>query len=276
MASNEALMVVFWLIGSSFFLLGTSIRLADDQDHRNEEDLVSAACNRTFYVDICVSSIRSDPRSSTISDLKGLADVALNVTFMHGMETLDYIKHLNSNSPAVSYRSGCLRDCAEVYADAVQSLQDTVHLLRIRDFEKVNTLVSAAMTDSDTCEDGFNEVLDDAEGVSPLIQRNQYFSKLCISFLPPSPSSLFSSTITVQSSISEFVLSSTITVQSPFFHHHRPRLRRQPQDSVDMSTRVLGFQLKVVESTGDNYEDFDGSRKALATRRTYFSQDLRW
>ncbi|KAI9192700.1 hypothetical protein LWI28_026769 [Acer negundo] len=183
MASREALMVVFWLIGSSFFLLGTSIRLADDQDHRNEEDLVSAACNRTFYVDICVSSIRSDPRSSTISDLRGLADVALNVTFVHGMETLDYIKHLNSNSPAASYRSRCLRDCAEVYADAVQSLQDTVHLLRIRDFEKVNTLVSAAMTDSDTCEDGFNEVLDDAEGVSPLTQRNQYFSKLCSNFL---------------------------------------------------------------------------------------------
>ncbi|KAK1550086.1 hypothetical protein Q3G72_013475 [Acer saccharum] len=183
MASSEALMVVFWLIGSSFFLLGTSIRLADDQDHRNEEDLVSAACNRTFYIDICVSSIRSDPRSSTISDLKGLADVALNVTFVHGMETLEYIKHLNSNSPAVSYRSGCLRDCAEVYEDAVQSLQDTVHLLRIRDFEKVNTLVSAAMTDSDTCEDDFNEVLDDAEGVSPLTQRNQYFSKLCSNFL---------------------------------------------------------------------------------------------
>ena len=49
MSSSEALMVVFWLIGSSFFLLGTSIRLADDQDHRNEEDLVSAACNIVHF-----------------------------------------------------------------------------------------------------------------------------------------------------------------------------------------------------------------------------------
>ncbi|KAK4853909.1 hypothetical protein QYF36_016305 [Acer negundo] len=78
------------IITLSFIVLITIITgaLVDDQDHRNEEDLVSAACSRTFYVDICVSSIRSDPRSSTISDLRGLADVALNVTFVLGMETL--------------------------------------------------------------------------------------------------------------------------------------------------------------------------------------------
>ncbi|KAL5786502.1 hypothetical protein ACOSQ2_008894 [Xanthoceras sorbifolium] len=177
-------------MSSSLFLQGTSIRLADDHRHHDEEDLVSTACNRTLYVDVCVSSLRSDPRSSTVSDIRGLADVALVISIENGMETLAYIKHLNSNNngnnitgrqdPAASYNSGCLRDCAELYEDAAQSLQESVHHLRIRYFEKVNMLVSAAMTDSETCEDGFKEV---AEDVSPLTQRNLYFYKLCSNFL---------------------------------------------------------------------------------------------
>ncbi|KAK0601422.1 hypothetical protein LWI29_024184 [Acer saccharum] len=38
---------------------------------------------------------------------------------------------------------------------------------------------------------------------------------------------------------------------------------------------IDGDNCEVVDGTGDNYEDFDGSHKTPATRRTDFSQDLR-
>ncbi|KAJ0031883.1 hypothetical protein Pint_13601 [Pistacia integerrima] len=152
MASRKALneLIASFCLLSSFVLLGTSTRQINQQ-----RDLVSFACNNTLYVEECLSSLRSEPLNET-SDLRGLASIALNLSIAHGEET------------------------KEEYADAVQNLEDSVHALRIRYYDKVNTLVSAAMTDSDTCEDCFGET---EERESSLTERNQYFHKLCSNFL---------------------------------------------------------------------------------------------
>lgn len=171
MNSNTALNTII-----TIFYLTSNVLLT-----QGDQDLVSKACNRTTYIDLCVSSLRSDPRSSTASEVKELAEIALNVSIANGIETLTYIKELRSSGGGG--RCGlCLRDCLEEYEDAVASLEDSVHQLRIRGFKKVNVLVSAAMTGSDTCEDGFVEV-SSSGGVSPLTQRNQLFYRLCSNFL---------------------------------------------------------------------------------------------
>lgn len=173
MASRKVLseVIASFCLLSSFVLLGTSTRQINQH-----QDLVSFACNNTLYVEECLSSLRSDPLSET-SDLRGLASIALNLSIAHGEETKGYIDDLKSKNGS---ESRCLNDCTEEYADAVQNLEDSVHALRIRYYDKVNTLVSAAMTDSDTCEDCFGEI---EEGESLLTERNQYFLKLCSNFL---------------------------------------------------------------------------------------------
>ncbi|KAJ8750753.1 hypothetical protein K2173_015934 [Erythroxylum novogranatense] len=118
----------------------------------NGEDLVSTACNHTLYVELCESSLRSDPRSKTW-DLQGLASIALNINIANGVRTRDRIHSLKSTADNKTL-SG-VNVCSEEYSDAVQNLQEAIGALRNRSFDSVNTLVSSAMTDSETCEEGF-------------------------------------------------------------------------------------------------------------------------
>ncbi|XXG81578.1 hypothetical protein AAC387_Pa09g2175 [Persea americana] len=141
------------------------------------QDLILATCKETLYVEVCVSSLGSDPRSRG-ADLEGLGAIALDLTMVHGSETISQMKRLNGqkNVKRDAYMAGCLRDCIEEYSDAVEDLRQSADAIKEKMYDTVNDMVSGAMTDSDTCEEAFNE----RPGyVSPLTERNQYFYKLC-------------------------------------------------------------------------------------------------
>jgi len=172
---QSLLALVFMIISSAF--LGTSIRL-QIAGKDGIRDLISATCNHTLYFEMCVSALRSDPRSQT-SDLVGLANIALNISIAHGSETLAFLKVLKSNAGNDTQLSGILSECTEEYIEGTENLEEAIHALRIRSFDDMNTLVSTAMTDSDTCEQGFKEM----NRSSPLTDKNESFSKLCSIFL---------------------------------------------------------------------------------------------
>lgn len=77
--------------------------------------------------------------------------------------------------------SRCLRDCEEEFSEAIENLQDSKEALANGDCDKVDTLVSAAMSDAETCEDGFKDLQqsEDNYSTSALTQRNRHFSELC-------------------------------------------------------------------------------------------------
>ncbi|KAM7277418.1 hypothetical protein ACFE04_019284 [Oxalis oulophora] len=110
------------------------------------QDLISIACNGTIYVDLCQTTLRSDPKSKT-SDLNGLANIALNSTLQFGISTLSYI---GKYSKSISNK--CLiGDCKQVYTQAIGDLQDGIVDLQIKNYGAVNSMVLAAMTDAGTC-----------------------------------------------------------------------------------------------------------------------------
>lgn len=148
----------------------------------SKEDLVSTTCKKTLYFNLCISSLRSDPRSES-SGLDGLAVIALNLSIGKGVDMLSYINYLKSElaSNGSPLMSSYLGDCLAVYSDAVQNLQDSVQALNDKSFDTLRSLVSAAMTDSETCEDGFKEMMGSIS--SPLSEQNKYFSRLCSNFL---------------------------------------------------------------------------------------------
>ncbi|KAJ1418764.1 Pectinesterase inhibitor domain [Sesbania bispinosa] len=112
-----------------------------------------------------------------------LAEIALNLSKTYATKTLSCVYELKSsaaNGTNSSYTSRCLSDCEEEYSEAIDNLQDSEEALANGDYDKVDTLVSAAMSDAETCEDGFKDMLSDDNGsTSPLTERNRYFSELC-------------------------------------------------------------------------------------------------
>ena len=179
-ACNEILALIF-LVGYLPFTSASSRLLVVLGNTADQEDLVSSTCKKTLYFQVCVSSLRSNPQSQT-SDLRGLAVISLNLSIANGVNTLSYISHLKSEAAYNGSQSmlGYLSDCIDVYSDAIQNLQDSVQALNDKSYDTLQSLVSAAMTDSETCEDGFKEMKGSS---SPLTEQNQYFSQLCSNFL---------------------------------------------------------------------------------------------
>ncbi|GMH04131.1 hypothetical protein Nepgr_005970 [Nepenthes gracilis] len=172
------LLAVLLLINFSSKLGSCSRPLSLDQA---AEDLLDLACNHTLYSDICVSSLRSDPRSKT-SDLKGLAGIALDLSIAQGRGILSRVQKLSSGTSSnySDRASESFADCVNEYSDALEDLSETISALREGSCDTLNVLVSGAMTSGQTCEDSLE---DSSERISPVANDSQYFYKLCSNLL---------------------------------------------------------------------------------------------
>lgn len=171
------------------FLISCFVLLSQCANTEAGEDLVTETCKHTLHFQACVSSLRSVPSSNT-TDLKGLAEIALNVSTTEAIKTLSYVHDLKSSDDGDTNNkngmSSSLNDCDEQYSEAIQNLKDSVEALANGDYNKVNALVSAAMTNAETCQNGFEEMLgddNDSTSTSTLTQNNRYFSELCSNVL---------------------------------------------------------------------------------------------
>ncbi|KAF5205477.1 Pectinesterase inhibitor domain containing protein [Thalictrum thalictroides] len=140
-------------------------------------DLVLTTCSHTLYCNLCLSSLQSDPRSGT-ADLKGLAVVALDICNAHAAHMISHVNELKSqkNTTYPPYIFSCLNDCINEYQEATGNLEEAAQALNNNSYSSVNAFTTAAMTDSDTCEDGCS---DNHEYKSPLTLKNQHFFELC-------------------------------------------------------------------------------------------------
>lgn len=168
---SALLLVAVWV------QLGDSVRLLGEEG--NVTDSISSACRQTEYFDVCVSTLQSHPDSRN-ADEKGLALISLDACIAHAEGTLAYARQLRANAAAGhagdDYVTQCLDDCLTQYSDALDGLRESLADAQDGAYGSVNARVSGAMTDSDSCEEGFAE----RPGYSsPLTERNDYFSKLC-------------------------------------------------------------------------------------------------
>uniref|UniRef100_F6HTC9 Pectinesterase inhibitor domain-containing protein n=1 Tax=Vitis vinifera TaxID=29760 RepID=F6HTC9_VITVI len=74
------------------------------------------------------------------------------------------------------YAKACLKDCHELYSDAIPELKDVLDDFKDKDYYKANIELSAAMEASTTCEDGYKERKGE---VSPLAKEDNNFFQLC-------------------------------------------------------------------------------------------------
>lgn len=145
----------------SFILL---IILASTNDlwsvvsHR-EDDTVREACSVTRYQDLCIHSLASFSKTAKRSPyLWARAAVSVTIT-----ETKSAIVYLARQEGHMQGRARtALEDCMECFHDAIDELHESLSELRDLESEtfeyqmqNVQTWMSAALTNEDTCLDGF-------------------------------------------------------------------------------------------------------------------------
>lgn len=121
---------------------------------------IKKICDSTDYSDICLTSLspflipgKTDPVS--------VLESAIKATTQHAKQAMSHATKLASAPNLPTRKSNALSDCQYMFSDALDNLQSAMEALPSRDFGTVNSMLSAVITDSETCEDGFS-------GTSPL------------------------------------------------------------------------------------------------------------
>lgn len=140
------------------FLLLTCLVILSSFATSSGDDYVQDACSVTRYRDLCVHSLASFSKTAKTSPSRW-ARAGVSVTIGEAKKVAWYL----ATSKNGSYNN-VLSDCVECFQDALDNLHKSLGVLRklsISEFssqlDDVTTWVSAALTDEDTCLDGFEE-----------------------------------------------------------------------------------------------------------------------
>lgn len=144
-------------------------------------DLVHVSCTEAsksdpnFSYQFCVSALESNPKSRTAETLQDLFVISVRLTISNASDVVSRVSKLLKDNKFDDFAKLCLRDCLELYSDAVSSLKEALRDFKSKDLYKANVEISSAMDASSTCEDGFKER---KGAVSPLTKENSVFFQL--------------------------------------------------------------------------------------------------
>ncbi|KAK9051076.1 hypothetical protein SSX86_027702 [Deinandra increscens subsp. villosa] len=141
----------------------------------NDTDFIHTSCRTTLYPQTCINSL-SGYSSAVQRDPGRLARVAINVTLSKTKHMAKYVSNLTRDvdyggSPRLA---AAVHDCHSLLADAVYGVRESLgqmgtlngtgEALRFQ-ISNVQTWMSAALTNLETCTDGFEDVAADGGGV---------------------------------------------------------------------------------------------------------------
>lgn len=128
-------------------------------------DYINKSCDTTLYPKLCNKTL-SKYAERVDSSPKLLAMTALAATFNATQATSKVLRNLRRSRAVKPGESAALMECVEVVGDAVYELHRAMNELNhsrrgpefYRQMDDVQTWVSAALTDDDTCMDDFTTV----------------------------------------------------------------------------------------------------------------------
>ncbi|XP_058077330.1 cell wall / vacuolar inhibitor of fructosidase 2-like [Magnolia sinica] len=143
----------------------------------NSTDLIQTTCNKTNDYQLCISSLESDPRSST-ADLNIFAKIMIELTLSNVTDTYSFIAKLINDTEIDHVLKICLYDCSAVYDIGVNYLKDALTYLDLKAYIEVAKLVGSAGGEGVECDNMFKKP-PVPKSPSPLTYRNEILEKLC-------------------------------------------------------------------------------------------------
>ncbi|XP_022879523.1 cell wall / vacuolar inhibitor of fructosidase 2-like [Olea europaea var. sylvestris] len=117
-------------------------------------DLIQKTCKNTKYYDLCISSLKSDSTSSK-SDTKGLAVIMVKVGISNATATNSYLSTQLSTSTNDTLMKKVMKECAQKYAFASDSLRNSVQDLGAELYDYAYMHVMAAADYPNACKNAF-------------------------------------------------------------------------------------------------------------------------
>lgn len=156
--------------------------------------VLKSSCSSTLYPELCYSSIASISGgvAQNIQSKKDVIELSINLTCEVVSQNYFTITKLIKNRKNLSHREKeALHDCLEMVDETLDELHETRDDLKVYPSKKtlqqqasdLKTLVSAAITNQDTCLDGFSYNKADKIVRQDLIKGQQHVHKMCSNVL---------------------------------------------------------------------------------------------
>ncbi|RDX91111.1 Pectinesterase inhibitor 7, partial [Mucuna pruriens] len=167
------LLLSLFLFAAAFTANAGDDAEAPSADGNGDGDFIRASCNSTLYPDVCYTSLSR--YANAVQQSPGqLARVAIAVSLSKAHRAATYISNLTRDADyAASSRAAlALHDCFSNLGDAVDEIRGSLKQMRqigaagngagsfLFQMSNVQTWMSAALTDEETCTDGFQDVAD--------------------------------------------------------------------------------------------------------------------
>ncbi|KAG9443912.1 hypothetical protein H6P81_015252 [Aristolochia fimbriata] len=133
-------------------------------------DLLRSSCSSTRYPELCVSAIASHPSLlSSLSTHKQVIEASINQTLRAVQSTYGNVQAVAQKPDLTPREKVAVADCIQTLGDTIDELRETYGDLQAYPTKKpiteqaddINVLLSAAITNQETCMDGFS--YDEAE-----------------------------------------------------------------------------------------------------------------
>ncbi|KAL5783576.1 hypothetical protein ACOSP7_008605 [Xanthoceras sorbifolium] len=186
------LLVVIILSSSVAAALSQNKSSKINHDHIAAHTLLKSSCSATFYPELCFSAISSLPPQavSKIKSPKDVIELSLNLTITaveHNYFTIE--KLVNTRKGLTKREKTSLYDCLEMVDDTLDELHETEQELQgyptfhnksiSEQADDLKILLSAAMTNQQTCVDGFSHDRADKKVREVLIEGQMHVFHMC-------------------------------------------------------------------------------------------------
>ncbi|KAK8710722.1 hypothetical protein V6N13_146035 [Hibiscus sabdariffa] len=132
--------------------------IQDNKHPTDSAESIRTVCNVTRYPESCLAAL-SSLNASKSRDPEAFLDLSLRISITRLSNLSSSLRSLNDLRPRPA-----LKDCLTLFDDALSRLNDSVSATKAElgltkeKMSDIQTWISAAMTDQDTCNDGLEEM----------------------------------------------------------------------------------------------------------------------
>ncbi|KAK1304976.1 hypothetical protein QJS10_CPB11g00425 [Acorus calamus] len=155
MDSRHALAILLTLL---LFSARACARAHHRHIKQNSTNFIRTSCSATLYPQVCYKTLSAYASTIRVSPLQ-LAQTALNVSLSCARTTLDVVSNLSKAAEAAAV-APAMSDCVENVGDSADQLRQSLEEMRGlvgpefgERIGNIQTWVSAALTNEDTCAD---------------------------------------------------------------------------------------------------------------------------
>lgn len=133
---------------------------------------IKSVCDKTDQPGLCLSVI--SPVFNGKTDIPSVVGMLIKAATDQTKQAIATAKKKATDPKSNAKTKSRLKDCEEIYDDALDNFKEAIEALPVHDMGTVDTMLSAAISDYGTCDDGFtgqpNPIPD---GVSPMAKINE-------------------------------------------------------------------------------------------------------